>query len=638
MTRASQLTGRKTAAIILSCTYLASSIQAQDGIALKPRDVPAIVRPYFGPEIPPARLGSSDRLRGLIRGGKLYLTVQDAIALAIENNLDLEVDRYGPLTAASQLERMRGGGPLRGVQGGNQVVNQVTSGQGVAGSVQAAGLSSNNGTVNSGNVGGATVSQIGPITQNLDPVLQSAAAFSHQSQPQPNQVVSQTSELINTQHNYVNILQQGLITGGYMQVQFNESYLKQNAPSNILNPSVSPVAQLFIRHPLLVGFGKEVNSRFIRVAEKQIGLAQETFRSQLLNLVASVLNLYWDLAGDLQDVKARQQIYDQAQKFYQDTLKEIAAGATARVETFRAEAEMKTRQRELAIAQATVRQQETLLKNALSRNGLEDPLVDAAEVVPLDRIEVPKEEDLRPLRQLVAGALVKRPDMVMTKISDETSEISAIGTTNGLLPNVGVIAAASAQGLAGDPTPQPPGQRALPYYVGGFGTAAAQVFRRNFPSERAAIYFFGTFGNRQAQADYGIDQLQLKQSDLIARRNQNQLVVDVSNYSIALRQARARYAAAVDTRVLQEQLLEKEQRKFSLGGSTRADVIAVQRSLAGALTAEVAALVSYSHARVSLDQVLGETLEKNNVSVSEALEGRVARTSKLPERSSAPAQ
>ena len=622
---------RKVFALLMAWSSAASPLWAQEPPAVEKANVPGIVRPYVGPVTPPARLKNSDRIHSLIRAGKLYLTVQDAIALAIENNLDLEVDRYGPVSADSQLERMHGGGPLRGVQGGNSVVNQVTSGLGVAGSELAAGLLSNSGGSGSGSVGGATVSQIGPVTPNLDPVLQSSVAFAHQTQPQANQVLSQTTALVSDQRFYDNVLQQGLITGGYVQAAFNESYLKQNAPSDILNPAVSPVAQIFVRHPLLQGFGKGVNSRYIRIAEKQVGLAQETFRSQLLNLVASVLNLYWDLAGDIEDLKARQQTYDLAQKFYQDTKREIELSATARVEVFRSEAEMKTRERELAIAQATVRQQEMLLKAALSRNGLEDPLIDAAEIIPLDHIEVPKEEELPPLRQLVASALAKRPDMIMTKISDETSEISALGTANGLLPNVGVIAATSAQGLAGTPTPQPPGQGALPYFAGGFGNAAAQVFRRNFPSERAATYFVGTFRNQQAQGDYGIDQLQLKQGDLIERRSQNQLVVDVSNYMIALRQARARYFAAVDTRALQEQLLDKEQRKFSLGGSTRADVIAVQRSLAAARVDQVVALTAYSHARVSLDQVLGETLEKNNVSLHEALEGRVARTSKLPE-------
>lgn len=615
---------QKILTVFVAWTCLVSQLRAQESIEVEKPKAPVIVRPYMAPATPPVRLKNSDRLHNLIRAGKLYLTVQDAIALAIENNLDLEVDRYGPLNAQWLVERMQGGGPLKGVQGGNSVVNQVTSGQGVAGSEQAAGLTGGGGGTSTGGAGGATVSQIGPITPNLDPVLQSTVLFSHQTQPQANQVVSQTSALVNTAHTYDNALQEGLITGGIVQVSANETYLKQNAPTNVLNPSVTPVGQIFVRHPFLQGFGEALNSRYIRVAQKNVGLARETFRSQLLNLVATVLNLYWDLAADIEDLKARQQTLDLAQKFYHDTKREIELSATARVEIYRAQGELTTRQREMAISQAAVHQQETSLKNALSRIGLEDPLIDAAEVIPLDHIEVPGQEELPPLRDLVARALAKRPDVAMSKINDETAAISALGTANGLLPNLGALAATSAQGLSGTPTPQPAGQAASPYFVGGLGNATAQIFRRNFPSERAAVYFQGVFRNRQAQGDYGIDQLQLRQGDLIERRSMNQIVVDVSNQVIALRQARARYSTAVDTRALQEELLEKEQRKFSLGASTRNDVIAVQRSLATARSTEVAALANYSHARVSLDQVIGETLEKNNISLDEAMAGRAA--------------
>jgi outer membrane protein TolC len=610
-------------------------LPAQEPIVEKSK-APVIVRPYMAPTSPRITLKNSDRLQSLIRAGKLYLTAQDAIALAIENNLELEINRYGPLNAEWQLERMKGGGPLKGVTGGNSIDSQVTPGLGVAGSELAAGLGGSGGGGGGGGAGGVTVSQIGPVTPNLDPVLQSAAGYQHQSQPQANQVVSQTTALVNTYHTYDNVVQQGLITGGIVQTYFSDQYLKQNAPSDILNPAVEPYGQIYMRHNWLYGFGKAVNSRYIRVSAKNIELADETVRSQLLNLVASVLNIYWDLVGDLEDLKVRQQSLNLAQKFYQDTKREIELSATAKVEIYRAEGEMRTRERELAISQSTVRQQETLLKNALSRNGLEDPLLEAAEVIPLDRIEVPKEEEFPPLRQLVASALAKRPDMVMAKISDETSEISALGTANGLLPVVGTRAYLGAYGLAGTATPQPPGQGASPNVIGGFGTAVAQVFRHDYPVYRGDVYFVGTFRNQQAQGDYGIDQLQLKQGDLIERRSQNQLVVDVSNYLIALRQARARYTAAVDTRALQEELLQKEQRKFSLGASTRAEVIAVQRSLATARSAEVAALVNYSHARVSLDQVLGETLEKNNVSVNKALAGHVPRKSQLPETTAPP--
>ncbi len=612
------MTFPKTISILAVLSLLASqcSAQAVPQVVEQPHG-PLLVRSYRPPSAPPVIVSNSDHLHSLIRAGHLYITVQDAIALAVENNLDLEVDRYGPLQADWNLERAQGGGPLRGVTNGTALVNQATSGQGVLGSEIAAGLASNS-SGNGGGNGGATVTQIGPVTQNLDPVLQNGTSFSHTTYPQPITVVSDTDALVNTQHVIDSFVQEGLLTGGYVQVSANESYLKQNAPSDYLNPSVAPVVQVYLRHNLLQGFGTGVNGRFIRVAEKNIRAAHETFRSQLLNVVASILNLYWDLVTDDDDLAVRQRALDQAQKFYDDTRKQIELGVVPRFEASRAQSNVTNSRQLLAIAQATAQQQENLLKNAISRNGLEDPLLDSAQVVTLDRIQVPEQDNLPPLRELVAKALANRPDVALARINDETSEISAIGTANGVLPSLQAFAAVSASGLAGTSAPYE-GVTADKYYVGGLGNALGQVFRDNFPSRHIGALFGGTIQNHVAQGDYGVDQLQLRQSDLVERRNQNQMVVDISNQMVALRQARARYSQAVDSRKLQEQLLEKSQQSFSFGAATISEVEAAQTSLVVAQEAEVTAMSAYSHARTSLDQVLGQTLDVNHVSVEQAL-------------------
>jgi outer membrane protein len=401
-------------------------------------------------------------------------------------------------------------------------------------------------------------------------------------------------------------------------VSANESYEKQNAPTDYLNPAVEPVVQIYASHNLLRGFGTGVNGRFIRVAQKNIRAAQETFRSQLLNAVANVLNLYWDLVTDDDDLAVRQRAVDQAQKFYDQTRQQIELGVVPRFEASRAQANVTNNKQLLGIAQATAQQQENLLKNAISRNGLEDTLLDTAQVVTLDRIQVPDQDNLPSLRDLVAKALANRPDVALTKINDEVSEISALGTANGVRPSLQAFAAVSATGLSGTSSPFE-GVAPDSYYVGGLGNALGQVFRDDFPSRRAGALFAGTIHNRVAQGDYGVEQLQLRQGDLVERRNQNQMVVDISNQMVALRQASARYSQAVDSRKLQEELLEKSQQSFSFGAATISDVEGAQTALVAAQETEVTSLSAYSHARIALDQVLGQTLETNHVSVGLAL-------------------
>jgi outer membrane protein TolC len=615
---------------LLAAAFLVAPCHAQNlPFTVEKPSGPALLRPYRPQTVPAVRLNNSERLHTLLRAGKLYLTVQDAIALAIENNLGLETDRYGPLLAQSALERALAGGPIRGVPSASAQVSSVNAGVGVAGSTASAGLGSGGGGGSGGGSGGnASIQQVGAITPNLDPVLQSSTTQSHLTQPQANRVLSQTNELIESARTTNTTLQMGLLTGGVVQYRNYEQSFKENAPSDSLNPAVGPHMDLAFQHSLLRGFGVKLNDRGIRIAKLNTGGSLEQFRSQLLDLVANVLNSYWDLVSAGDEWKARQRSEENAQKFYQDTQKEIAAGAIPRVELSRAAAEVAMRRQDLVVALANLRQLENALKELLVRTS--DPALEAAEIIPLDSIQIPDTDDLPPLRQLVSLAMAKRPDVAVSKLRDQTAEISLLGTQNPLLPSMTVTGQTYDRGVAGTPQASS-GTPPNPYFVGGYGTALGQVFRHNFPNYYGSVSISASLGNRTAQGDYGIDQLQFRQSQITEQRDTNNIVVDISARMSALRQARARHSAAVNTRTLQEQLLAADREKFSSGMATFNDIIIDQRALVAAQISEVNALAAYAHARVSLDQTLGETLERNGVSLDEGLSGRVARESKAPD-------
>ena len=582
------------------------------------------LRWYEAPTVAPIRLTNSNRLYTLIRAGNLYLSAQDAVALAIENNLGLEVDRYGPLLAQSALERSKAGGPLRGVPSGTSQVSSVNSGVGVNGTVASAGLSSGGSSGGGGGGGNATIQQIGAVTPNLDPVLQSTVNFSHLTQPQAN-TLSQTTALVQGIRQYNTTLQQGTLTGGGFTYRDYEQHFQENSPIDLLNPVAAPRMDLIFRQNLLQGFGVALNNRFIRVAQINITASREAFRAALLNLVTSVLNLYWDYVAANDQLKLRRHALELTDKFVADTKYEISIGAIAGVELPRAEADLASRKQDMTIAQATLRQRATVLKEALSHS--EDPALEAAQIVPIDRIEVPAEETLPPLRELVTHAMSKRPDVQVSKLNDQTQEIGLAGTTNPLLPSLSVTLQTYDRGVAG--APQSTGGTPNPYFVGGYGSALQQIVRRNFPNNYASVSFSAPFYNRQAQGDYGIDQLQYRQSQLTGQRSDNQIVVDISSQMAALRQARARFETARNTRQLQEQLLEAE-RKRSYGPQTFNFIMTDQRALITAEVSEENAAAAYVHARVALDQVLGETLDKNRITLDEGLAGHVERPSEMP--------
>jgi outer membrane protein len=302
------------------------------------------------------------------------------------------------------------------------------------------------------------------------------------------------------------------------------------------------------------------------------------------------------------------------------------------VELSRAVAEVGTRRQDLVIAETGLRQQEAVFKEQLVRN--QDPIIETARIVCLDSIEVPTEDNLPPLREMVATALAKRPDVAVAKISSQNAIINSLGTANGLLPTLLAYADTYNRGSSG--TVATPG--ANPYFVGGYGTSLGQIFRRDFPNEYVGLALSGMpIHNHQAQADYGIEQLQLQASQLTFQRDNNNIAVSVSNQVIALQQARARYATAVNTRKLQEQVLADDRKKFTFGTANFTTLIIDQRTLVGAQLTEVTALGSYARARTSLDQVLGETLEKNNITLDEGATGNIARPSALPADVGAPA-
>jgi outer membrane protein len=284
-------------------------------------------------------------------------------------------------------------------------------------------------------------------------------------------------------------------------------------------------------------------------------------------------------------------------------------------------------------SETTLTQQEITLKNLLSRTGTTDPVLRAARIVPVDPIVIPAEDNLPPLDELVKQALAQRSDLVAEVQNEKAAAVSALGTRNGVLPSLGVFASESQAGLSGTGrvvVENGVTEIANPYLVGGIGNALAQVFRRDFPTEQAGFFVFGPLRNRQAQADFSIDQLQYRQTQLTTRKDLNQVQVDVLNYVVALRQARARYDAAVQNRILQEQLLDAEQKRFNLGASIPYNVVQQQRDLATAKSTEVSARVAYSTARIALDRTVGTLLPDYHVSLDEARNGAVMRVSVAP--------
>jgi outer membrane protein TolC len=322
-----------------------------------------------------------------------------------------------------------------------------------------------------------------------------------------------------------------------------------------------------------------------------------------------------------------------AQTLFEDNRKQVQIGSLAPLDLTTAESQMAASRRDLVVSETTLGQDEVKFKNMISRTGSADPALRNVRIVPLDRIAMPEKDELPPIQDMLQQAMANRADLASEKLNEQAAEVNAIGTKNGLLPIAEPFFSESAAGLAGtrktifvNGVPI----TADPYFAGGLGNGLSQVFRHNFPTNVGGAFFQAPLLNRQAQGDYGIDQLGLRQTQLTNQRDINQVQVDLLNAVVALRQSRARYESAVRSRILQKQLLDSEQKKYALGASTPYLVTQEQRDLVAAQSSEIAALVTWSNARISLDQILGTTLEANHVSLGEAQTGKVSRVSTVP--------
>jgi outer membrane protein TolC len=591
-----------------------------------PPVVGGLLRPFHLEKrvVSPPKLTNSPRLESLVRGGNLYLSKQDVIALVLENNLDIAVQRYSPLLAREVLRRAEGGGILRSVD--TPIAAGPTS-------VSTAGISTNaNGLVGGAGfgAGGGIVTQIGPTPPNLDPYIAMQAQVGHYTTPQTNTVVNQTTALTQSFRSFAVQYGQQWTTGTSAYVTFSNSRSFYNSPAFLVNPTLTGYFDIYLTQSLLQGFSTAVNSRDIKVARNNMKVSRLQVQLQVETTVAAVLNLYYDLVSFNEAVRIKQGALETAQKLYEGNVKQKEIGALAGIEVTRAAAGVSAAKEDLLIAQTNVAQQEIVLKNALSRNGIQSSWLDDVHIIPLDHIEIPKQEAIRPVQDLIQEALQSRLEIDRAKVDLESRKIMIKGDRNGLLPNLQAFTEFTNHGLAGDVNPYNP-TAPNPYFLGGNATAISQLFRRNFPDYSAGLSLNIPFRNRAQQADYVTDQLQLRQAELQLQRAINQVRVDVKTAVIGLEQARSRYETAVDTRKLGEQTLEAEQKRFQAGVGSVALVMQAEKDLANAEDAEVQAMANYTHAKIFFDGAMGRTLEVNHISIDEAMAGDVKRVSAIPE-------
>ena len=584
---------------------------------------------------PPLNFRNSPRVHELIRAGGLYLSLADALELTIENNLDIELERYTLLVADTDLLRARGGGTVRGMNftlaeaptGVGGPLSPVLTNPAATGSATA-GSSVTTNALELGVLGSpqTNLSMQGTIAQSngtsvpvFDPAIVGQLNWTHQTTPQSNSITTGTPSLISETTLANAGIQRGFSTGAVAGLMFNNSHQALNSLRTAYNPYTGSNLGLNVSQPLLRGFGLGLNRRFIRIAGDEQKIGGLLFQQQLIASVYGVIRLYTDFVALYQDVKVKQESVMTAERLLSDVSAQVEEGTLAPVEQTRANAQVFSTRQDLANSQGLLEEQEAILKNVLTRQGNEDLEVRSAHIIPTDTLEIPAQDNIQPIQDLVAEALANRPDLRQARLQIDISRIGLQGSKNATLPEVDLLGVVANSGLAGALNPLEPS--ADPALIGGFGGVLDQILSRRYPTYGIGLQLNLPLRNRIAEADFARDQIQVKQSEVRLRQLENQARLEVEDAIIALRRARASADAAAQARQFQQESLAVEQAKFDVGASTSFFVIQYQSLLAQAQSTEVAAKSAYVKARAALERAIGSILTENGISVEAALKG-----------------
>jgi outer membrane protein TolC len=573
---------------------------------------------YRPTRVPPPNLTNSPRVDSLIRDGKMYLSLRDAIVLSLENNLDLAIARYNIPIAKADVLRTQAGGSFRGVNTG--IVANTPGGTGVvsAGGAGAGGTTGGAGGAGTG-ASGLVTSTLGTGTNVLsfDPLLSGALSTQHSSTPVSNTILYGVPVFKDNNWTGSFAYDQAFPTGTSLAFTFNSARDAVNSINSFLNPSLTATYQVQIQQQLLAGFGFGPNLRFLRIAKNNQKISDEAFKLQVISTITQIENMYWDLVNAYDDEDVKKRSLDFAQRTLEDGRKQLALQAIPAMDVLKDEAEVANREQDLTIARATLRFQELLIKNALTKN-LDDPILEAMPVIPTTHSDVEANNAKEESDDLLAQALRDRIELRESQIDLVNRGISKKATENALLPTLSLTGYYAGSGLAGvnNPLANTPSTAPVDY-----GSAVSNAFNNSSPNYFVGFSVNVPLRNRVAKSDQYRSELEYSQAGLRLQQLKKQIRIEVRNAQYALQQMRARVEAAKKARDLAQKTFEIMKQEQNLGAGSNLQTLTAQRDLSTAESALVAAMTAYQKARVEVERSVGSTLEANAISIEAARTG-----------------
>ena len=609
---------------------------------------PRIWQPYTAQDVAQPNLSNSPRIDSLMRDGKIYLSVDDAVALALENNLDIDIARYNLNIADTDYLRAKSGANGLGVNAG---IVQNTPGGGIGGLGGTVGSGAGGTTVAASGVGTGTnglVSStlgIGSNITSFDPVLtgtlqidkdntESTSLFS------PVPVVAQNTYTGNFAYT------QGFQWGTALTAGFNNTHVTSNLLTTEITPLISSNFQFRITQNLLQGFGPGPNLRFIRIAKNNREISDVAFRLQTITTVDQIENMYWDLVYAYENVRVQQEALTYAQKALDDTKQQAKVGTVPPIQVVSAQSTLSTDQQNLILAQNNLELQELLMKNALSRS-IEDPVLAEATVIPTSTMQLPEQEPVTPTQDLINQALNHRAELVESRIDLNSRDLSSKAVRNAMLPTLDAFAYYGGSGVGGTVNPALPTCAAAPAakycYTSstapppfqttntvGYGSTLNQLVNSTAPDKGVGLSLNIPLRNREAQANQVRAELEYRQAQVRLHQLENQVRIEVRNAQFDVKQNRASVEAAQYAVDFARQTLDADQQKLKVGLTTTTAILQDASVLTTNESNLVSAKAAYEKSRIELDRATGLLLDHSHIDVADATRGQVTHSPTVP--------
>jgi len=603
---------------------------------------PNPIAPYKSRSVSEANLANTSRIDSLMKDGKLFLSLNDAIALALENNLDIAIQRYNLNVADTDVLRAKAGAQILGTPTG---IVQNTPGGGVGGVGAQVGTGTGGTSLGAGGagvgVGGIVASTggglLGPLITSFDPIITGNYQSDH-FHILPSSTFSPASPQNTTTANFT--YTQGFHWGTNLSVGFNNSRIAVgNAPFQPLSPQLNSNFHFQVTQHLLQGFGFAPNTRFIRIAKNNRELSDVAFRLQIITTVDQIENMYWDLVYAYENLRVKQESLAFSQKTFSDTQKQVEIGSLAPIEAVRAQSSVAADQQALTVAKTNLQLQQLIMKNALSRT-LHDPVLANADVIPTSTMEVPENEQVQPTEELVNQALQHRAELIESRIQINSQEQSNKALRSALLPTLDAYAYYGGYGLGGSQNPTnlcgdpqnpgfgcttPPGATSVSY-----SDTLHQLVNSTAPDKGIGLQLNIPLRNRAAQSVQIRGELEYRQQQMLLQQTENRVSIEVRQAQFAVEQNRASVASAKASVDYARQSLDAEQKKYQFGTSTTTAVLQTRSALATAESTLMSAMAAYEKSRVEMDRAVGTLLDHHGISVDDAARGQVTHMPNVP--------